>query len=77
MREDLATRIPFLWSDYKDGVVGNKAVQKTCSTTLFLYFSVILPAIAFGNLQHDNTNGRINVEKVQNSNFQSSTEVSL
>ena len=64
VREDLATRIPFLWSDYKDGVVGNKAIQKTCSTTLFLYFSVILPAIAFGNLQHDNTDGRINVEKV-------------
>ena len=64
VREDLATRIPFLISDYKDGVVGNKAIQKTCSTTLFLYFSVILPAIAFGNLQQDNTEGRINVEKV-------------
>ena len=64
IKEDLAMRIPFYLSDYKDGVIGNKAIQKTLSTTFFLYFSVILPAIAFGNLQQDNTSGRINVEKI-------------
>merc|ERR1719242_761565 len=64
IRQDLARRIPFYWSDYKDGVVGPKSLQKTLSTTLFLYFSIILPAIAFGNLQNDNTNGDINVAKV-------------
>merc|ERR1712013_502980 len=50
IRQDLARRIPFYWSDYKDGVVGPKSLQKTLSTTFFLYFSIILPAIAFGNL---------------------------
>ena len=64
IKTDLARRLPHYFSDYKDGVVGNKALQKTVSTTLFLYFSIILPAIAFGNLQNDNTSGRINVEKV-------------
>ena len=45
-------------------VVGPKSLQKTLSTTFFLYFSIILPAIAFGNLQDDNTGGAINVEKI-------------
>ena len=64
IRDDLAKRLPFYWSDYKDGIIGHKAFSKTLSTTFFLYFSIILPAIAFGNLQNDNTHGDINVEKV-------------
>ena len=64
IRDDLARRLPYYWSDYKDGVVGPKSLQKTISTTFFLYFSIILPAIAFGNLQDDNTSGKINVEKI-------------
>ena len=64
IRDDLAKRLPFYWSDYKDGIIGNKAFSKTLSTTFFLYFSIILPAIAFGNLQDGNTEGKINVEKV-------------
>ena len=64
IRDDLAKRLPFYWSDYKDGIIGHKAFSKTLSTTFFLYFSIILPAIAFGNLQNDNTQGDINVEKV-------------
>ena len=63
IRDDLAKRLPYYWSDYKDGIIGNKAFSKTLSTTFFLYFSIILPAIAFGNLQDDNTHGDINVEK--------------
>jgi len=64
IRDDLKRRLPYYWSDYKDGVVGPKSLQKTISTTFFLYFSIILPAIAFGNLQDDNTGGDINVEKI-------------
>jgi len=64
IRDDLSRRLPYYWSDYKDGVVGPKSLQKTISTTFFLYFSIILPAIAFGNLQDDNTGGAINVEKI-------------
>ena len=45
IRDDLKRRLPYYWSDYKDGVVGPKSLQKTISTTFFLYFSIILPAI--------------------------------
>merc|ERR1719427_1573223 len=64
IQQDLARRIPYYISDYKDGVVGPKSLQKTISTSFFLYFSILLPAIAFGNLQDDNTKGAINVEKI-------------
>jgi len=64
IRADLARRLPYYWSDYTDGVTGPKSIQKTVSTTFFLYFSIILPAIAFGNLQDGNTHGDINVEKI-------------
>ena len=64
IRSDLARRLPFYFSDYKDGIIGNRAFSKTISTTFFLYFSIILPAIAFGNLQDDNTGGDITVAKV-------------
>ncbi|XP_023337083.1 sodium bicarbonate transporter-like protein 11 [Eurytemora carolleeae] len=64
IRNDLTNRLPFYWSDFKDGVIGPKSIAKTISTSFFLYFSIILPAIAFGNLQDDNTSGRINVEKI-------------
>ena len=64
IRNDLERRIPYYWSDFKDGVIGPKAFSKTISTTFYLYFSIILPAIAFGNLQEANTGGDINVAKV-------------
>ena len=64
IKSDLSRRLPFYWSDFKDGIIGNKSFSKTVSTTFFLYFSIILPAIAFGNLQNDNTKGDINVAKV-------------
>ena len=46
-------------SDYKDGVFGHSTLSKTVSTTLFLYFSVLLPCIAFGALASINTKGQI------------------
>lgn len=62
--EDLKRRLPHYWSDYKDGVVGNKSVQKTLSTTFFLYFACLMPSIAFGVLNSENTHGYLDVEKV-------------
>ena len=55
--KDLQTRIPHYLSDYFDGFVGEKTMQKTLSATIFLYFACILPAIAFGNLNYQNTGG--------------------
>nr|XP_053643908.1 solute carrier family 4 member 11-like [Cherax quadricarinatus] len=64
LREDLERRIPHYLSDYKDGVIGHKTLQKVISTTFFLYFACILPAIAFGVLNDHNTHGKIDVKKV-------------
>ena len=38
IKSDLAARLPYYWSDFKDGIVGKNTIQKTISTTLFLYF---------------------------------------
>ncbi|XP_068230129.1 solute carrier family 4 member 11-like isoform X1 [Palaemon carinicauda] len=64
LREDFHRRIPHYLSDYRDGVVGHKTVQKVVSTTFFLYFACILPAIAFGVLNDHNTHGKIDVKRV-------------
>ena len=46
------------------GFVGNRTLQKTASTTIFLYFACILPNIALGVLNEKNTDGKIDVKKV-------------
>lgn len=47
-----------IWS-YIIGLVGRKTIQKTISTIFFLYFACILPTIAFGVLNNNNTVGKI------------------
>merc|ERR1719414_106923 len=64
IRKDLLGRLPFYLDDFKDGIVGKNTIQKTVSTTLFLYFSVILPAIALGVLNNKTTHGDISVYQV-------------
>ena len=41
------------------GVNGWKTLRKVFTTVWFLYFACILPAIAFGVLNHSNTDGAI------------------
>ncbi|CAG0891454.1 unnamed protein product [Darwinula stevensoni] len=62
--DDLCRRLPLYISDYTDGLSGSKTIQKVISSTLFLYFACILPAIAFGVLNSQNTHGLINVKRV-------------
>ncbi|KAK3100091.1 hypothetical protein FSP39_014604 [Pinctada imbricata] len=64
IRDDLRRRLPVYVSDYVDGIVGPKTLQKTISTTFFLYFACLMPSIAFGVLNENNTKGWLNVEKV-------------
>lgn len=59
IREDLCRRLPHYISDYVDGIIGPRTPQKVISTTLFLYFACLLPAIAFGVLNDHNTHGKI------------------
>ncbi|VDK21630.1 unnamed protein product, partial [Anisakis simplex] len=40
---------------------GPKTIQKLFSSIVFLYFACLLPAIAFGVLNDDNTNGGIKI----------------
>ncbi|KAK7501045.1 hypothetical protein BaRGS_00007530 [Batillaria attramentaria] len=61
---DLKRRLPHYWSDYKDGFVGKKTPHKVVATTLFLYFACVLPNIAFGMLNSNNTKGAIGVKKI-------------
>lgn len=61
--EDLRRRKKHYLSDYFDGIYGHRTIQKMTSTIIFLYFACLLPAIAFGVLNDDNTKGGINVRK--------------
>ncbi|XP_022252508.1 sodium bicarbonate transporter-like protein 11 [Limulus polyphemus] len=61
--DDIRRRASHYISDFTDGVKGRKTVHKTVSTTFFLYFACILPTIAFGALNDNNTNGKIDVRK--------------
>lgn len=64
IKADLLGRLPYYLDDFKDGIVGPNSLQKTVSTTLFLYFSVILPAVALGVLNGKNTHDAISVKQV-------------
>uniref|UniRef100_A0A1I7XHB8 HCO3_cotransp domain-containing protein n=1 Tax=Heterorhabditis bacteriophora TaxID=37862 RepID=A0A1I7XHB8_HETBA len=64
LKEEFKRRLAVYPSDFTDGVSGHRTMQKLFSTVVFLYFACLLPAIAFGVLNDDNTNGGINVRKV-------------
>nr|XP_015925621.1 sodium bicarbonate transporter-like protein 11 isoform X1 [Parasteatoda tepidariorum] len=61
--DDIRRRSSLYVSDFIDGFVGHKTIHKTLSTIFFLYFACILPTIAFGALNDNNTQGQIDVRK--------------
>ncbi|XP_010119630.1 PREDICTED: sodium bicarbonate transporter-like protein 11, partial [Chlamydotis macqueenii] len=62
--DDIARRFPVYALDFTDGVIGNnKAIGKYITTMIFLYFACLLPSIAFGSLNDENTGGAIDVQK--------------
>ncbi|NXN40506.1 S4A11 protein, partial [Rhinoptilus africanus] len=62
--DDIARRFPVYALDFTDGVIGNnKAIGKYITTMIFLYFACLLPSIAFGSLNDENTGGVIDVQK--------------
>ncbi|XP_078080335.1 solute carrier family 4 member 11 isoform X2 [Mustelus asterias] len=64
MMDDLRRRLPLYLSDYTDGIIGrNKCIRKYITTILFLYCICLLPTIAFGSLNDENTRGSIDVQK--------------
>ncbi|ESO92620.1 hypothetical protein LOTGIDRAFT_216724 [Lottia gigantea] len=61
---DIKRRLPHYLSDYKDGIFGKKTPHKVVAAILFLYFACVLPNVAFGMLNSNNTHGVIGVKKV-------------
>uniref|UniRef100_A0A8V0Z5K9 Solute carrier family 4 member 11 n=1 Tax=Gallus gallus TaxID=9031 RepID=A0A8V0Z5K9_CHICK len=62
--DDIARRFPVYALDFTDGIIGNnKAIGKYITTMIFLYFACLLPSIAFGSLNDENTRGAIDVQK--------------
>lgn len=48
-------------SDWLDGIGDFRSIMKYLSTTVWLYFAIIMPTIAFGALDDENTLGKIGV----------------
>lgn len=62
--DDITRRLPVYPMDFTDGILGNnKAIGKYITTMIFLYFACLLPSIAFGSLNDENTKGVIDVQK--------------
>ncbi|XP_066524104.1 solute carrier family 4 member 11-like isoform X2 [Hoplias malabaricus] len=58
--EDLSRRLPHYLSDFTDGMYGSgRSLLKYTTTAIFLYIAILLPAIAFGSLNDESTQGEI------------------
>uniref|UniRef100_A0A673G110 Sodium bicarbonate transporter-like protein 11 n=1 Tax=Sinocyclocheilus rhinocerous TaxID=307959 RepID=A0A673G110_9TELE len=58
--EDLCRRLPLYLSDFTDGILdANRSLLKYTTTAIFLYIAILLPAIAFGSLNDESTQGEI------------------
>jgi mannitol/fructose-specific phosphotransferase system IIA component (Ntr-type) len=56
LRDDIARRLPYYWSDFTDGFD-----LKCVGSTLFLFFACLAPAVLFGGLMADVTGNQIGV----------------
>ena len=63
LRNDLKNVVKFYRSDFVDIFKDRKSQFKALSTTIFLYFTCILPTIAFGSVNDKNTDGMIDAQK--------------
>uniref|UniRef100_A0A914C243 Bicarbonate transporter-like transmembrane domain-containing protein n=1 Tax=Acrobeloides nanus TaxID=290746 RepID=A0A914C243_9BILA len=63
VKEDFKRRIAHYPSDYLDGVKDVRAVQKTTSTAVFMYLSILFQVIALAMVNDSSTGGLINVRK--------------
>uniref|UniRef100_A0A5K3FN27 HCO3_cotransp domain-containing protein n=2 Tax=Mesocestoides corti TaxID=53468 RepID=A0A5K3FN27_MESCO len=61
---DLRRRLPLYPSDFVDGLRGYQTARKVTTSILFLYFACLLPSIAFGVLNYNNTCGKIGVFRI-------------
>ena len=64
LKEDVTRRFPYYLQDFTDGYTGENTLSKVLSTTFFLYFAVLLPALATGVLNANFTQDKIGVYQV-------------
>lgn len=57
--ENFTRRSKFYLSDFVDGINSRRTINKVIATTFFLYFLCLLPCVAFGVLNANNTNNHI------------------
>uniref|UniRef100_A0A8C5AM98 Sodium bicarbonate transporter-like protein 11 n=1 Tax=Gadus morhua TaxID=8049 RepID=A0A8C5AM98_GADMO len=63
--DDLRRRLPLYPSDFTDGIVGpDRSLLKYTTTAIFLYITILLPAIAFGSLNDESTRGEIMIRGI-------------
>ena len=62
--KDIENRAKHYFSDYFGDLKDGTSIQKIISTTLFLYFALLLPGIAFGVLHSKYTDGMIDSKDV-------------
>ena len=62
--KDIQNRAKHYLSDYIGDLKDGTSVQKIISTTLFLYFALLLPGIAFGVLHSKYTDGKMDSKDV-------------
>jgi len=58
LRNDIARRLPWYWSDWTDGAHGG---IKTFTATLYMFFGCLAPAIAFGSFLDEHTDAETGV----------------
>lgn len=59
LKENVTRRLGYYWSDFRDGFADHLSIHKTVAATFYLYFTTILPCIAFGVVNSTNTKGAI------------------
>ena len=58
---DVKKRFPRYFSDWKDGFVGKRHLQKTISAAFYLFFAILLPSIALGQVFARGTDGELQI----------------
>uniref|UniRef100_A0A673FW68 Sodium bicarbonate transporter-like protein 11 n=1 Tax=Sinocyclocheilus rhinocerous TaxID=307959 RepID=A0A673FW68_9TELE len=76
--EDLCRRLPLYLSDFTDGILdANRSLLKYTTTAIFLYIAILLPAIAFGSLNDESTQGEIENVTIQQTPHSDITQIPL
>lgn len=63
LAENFTRRLSYYWSDFVDGVKGERTIAKVISCSFFLFFLCVLPTVAFGVLNAKNTENKLDADR--------------